>query len=417
MTGNGGTTYVYDAENRLVWTTGGYRYVYDGDGNRVEKCVAGSAITACPTSGTNGTLYWMGGGTAALDESDLSGNMLEQYVFFGGVRVARRDVSTSAVHYYFSDQVGSHSVVANAAGTVTEQDIDYYPYGGQENDYSPNVAQHYKFNGKERDAESGLDNFGARFDASSLGRFMTPDWAAKPTAVPYAHFGNPQSLNLYAYAENNPTTLGDPDGHCPDEARWLQCAASVVAEANAALEWSQSGTANTQQATQNLSAKSEKAILRSNLTSEQADALEASVVGAGNRYGVNPNTLVGMAMKESSLDPTATAKEGTASGLYGLTEETQNTYGIDKSIATGSSPTAIASQTFVAANYLHDLMQGPVPSSHPSHQMEIALGYYRGKRASVNKAIGSKGGYDAMLKLRFQGESLRQYINYVESYQ
>src|SRR5580698_5830137 len=73
MTRNGGTTYVYDAENRLVWTTGGYRYVYDGDGKRVEKCVAGSATTACPTSGTNGTLYWMGGGSAALDESDLSG--------------------------------------------------------------------------------------------------------------------------------------------------------------------------------------------------------------------------------------------------------------------------------------------------------------------------------------------------------
>ncbi len=62
-------------------------------------------------------------------------------------------------------------------------------------------------------------------------------------------------------------------------------------------------------------------------------------------------------------------------------------------------------------------MQGPVPSSHPSHQLEIALGYYRGSRASVNKAIRSKDGYDAMLKLRFQGESLNKYINYVESYQ
>ena len=55
--------------------------------------------------------------------------------------------------------------------------------------------------------------FGARYYGSSLGRFMTPDWAASPTAVPYAHFGNPQSLNLYSYVENNPTTTGDPDGH------------------------------------------------------------------------------------------------------------------------------------------------------------------------------------------------------------
>ena len=71
-------------------------------------------------------------------------------------------------------------------------------------------------NGKERDSESGLDNFGARYDASALGRFMTPDWATKPTDVPYANFGNPQSLNLYIYVKNNPTTFGDPDGHCCD---------------------------------------------------------------------------------------------------------------------------------------------------------------------------------------------------------
>lgn len=43
---------------------------------------------------------------------------------------------------------------------------------------------------------------------------MIPDWAAKPTNVPYASFGDPRSLNLYSYANNNPTTIGDPDGHC-----------------------------------------------------------------------------------------------------------------------------------------------------------------------------------------------------------
>ena len=43
---------------------------------------------------------------------------------------------------------------------------------------------------------------------------MTPDWADNATAVPYANFGNPQSLNLYSFVENNPTTTGDPDGHC-----------------------------------------------------------------------------------------------------------------------------------------------------------------------------------------------------------
>jgi RHS repeat-associated protein len=109
-------------------------------------------------------------------------------------------------------------VVENATGSSCEQDIDYFPYGNVAHDYCPTVAQHYRFNGKERDTESGLDNFGARYDASNLARFMTPDWAAKPTNVPYASFGNPQSLNLYSYVNNNPTTVRDPNGHCIEDA-------------------------------------------------------------------------------------------------------------------------------------------------------------------------------------------------------
>jgi RHS repeat-associated protein len=133
------------------------------------------------------------------------------------------------VHYYFSDHLGSHSVIENATGTACEQDIDYYPYGGQENDYCPNVAQHYKFTGKERDAESGLDNFGARYDASNLGRFMTTDWASKPTTVPYALFGDPQTLNLYAYVRNNPLSRSDVDGHCADHYKDGTCKVNVDA--------------------------------------------------------------------------------------------------------------------------------------------------------------------------------------------
>ena len=73
------------------------------------------------------------------------------------------------------------------------------------------------FTGKQRDTESGLDNFGARYNASSMGRFMTPDWSAKPQGVPYAVLDDPQSLNLYAYVRNNPLTRTDPNGHCDVE--------------------------------------------------------------------------------------------------------------------------------------------------------------------------------------------------------
>jgi len=60
------------------------------------------------------------------------------------------------------------------------------------------------FTGKERDSESGNDYFGARYYASSMGRFLSPDWSAKAEPVPYAKLDNPQSLNLYAYVLNNP---------------------------------------------------------------------------------------------------------------------------------------------------------------------------------------------------------------------
>jgi RHS repeat-associated protein len=76
------------------------------------------------------------------------------------------------------------------------------------------VHYYYKFTGKERDAESGLDYFGARYYASNMGRWMSPDWADKPEAVPYSDLENPQSLNLYGYVKNNPLSQADPDGHC-----------------------------------------------------------------------------------------------------------------------------------------------------------------------------------------------------------
>lgn len=67
--------------------------------------------------------------------------------------------------------------------------------------------------GKERDAETGLDYFGARYMSSAQGRFASPDWSARPVPVPYAQLDNPQSLNLYAYVRNNPLRSADVDGH------------------------------------------------------------------------------------------------------------------------------------------------------------------------------------------------------------
>lgn len=69
------------------------------------------------------------------------------------------------------------------------------------------VHLHTRCTGKERDTESGLDYFGARYYGSSMGRFMSPD-------EPFANFDqkDPQSLNLYSYVENNPLGSVDADG-------------------------------------------------------------------------------------------------------------------------------------------------------------------------------------------------------------
>jgi len=65
-----------------------------------------------------------------------------------------------------------------------------------------------RYTGKERDTESGNDYFGARYYASSMGRFMSPD----PLYLEMNRLTDPQQLNLYAYVRNNPLSLTDPTG-------------------------------------------------------------------------------------------------------------------------------------------------------------------------------------------------------------
>src|SRR6185437_9470916 len=141
-----GVSASYDPENRIASATKAgvtTSYVYDSDGNRVEKT----------GTGTN-TLYWyMTPGVVA--ESDLSGNLKSEYVFFNGERVARKDFtgSTTSVFYYFSDHLKTASVITDPSGNI-KADSDYYPWGG-ELQFVNNDSNHYKFTGKERDTETG----------------------------------------------------------------------------------------------------------------------------------------------------------------------------------------------------------------------------------------------------------------------
>ena len=113
--------------------------------------------------------------------------------------------------FYHGDHLGSSRMSSGADGYPTWQNT-YYPWGGGYNPQS--TVTHYKFTGQERDGESGLDNFGARYYSNVTGRFMTPDWSLSPEPVPYADLSDPQSLNLYSYVRNNPISRADLDGHC-----------------------------------------------------------------------------------------------------------------------------------------------------------------------------------------------------------
>jgi len=208
-----GLNYPYDQENRVTGA-GGFTYTYDGDGNRVEK-----------TNGSTGTLYWYAS-IGIVGESDLTGTMKSEYVFFDGERVGRRDlIAPTGVFYYFSDHLKTASVITDSAGNI-KSESDYYPWGG-ELQFTSNDSNHYKFTCKERDSESGLDYFGARYYSNGLGRFISADWSATPIPVPYAEFGDPQSLNLYSYVRNVPTTKLDADGHCP----WCPAVERILEEA------------------------------------------------------------------------------------------------------------------------------------------------------------------------------------------
>jgi RHS repeat-associated protein len=192
----GNVQYNYDAENHLI-STSGQTYLYDGDGKRVEKATTG-------TPPVPNKLYWYGAEDSPILETDALGNELYRYFRFLGTLVAREEANDWVDHYGV-DALGN---VRFLYGYNGEMDMsDYYPFGGERVVLSQNNNNTRKFTAKERDSESGLDNFGARYNSSSMGRFMSPDPLLN-SGRPWA----PQSWNRYAYAQNNPLNIVDPTG-------------------------------------------------------------------------------------------------------------------------------------------------------------------------------------------------------------
>jgi RHS repeat-associated protein len=249
MTYGGQSQYLYDAEGRIcavestlepgfTTLTG---YLYDADGNRVAK---GTITTMSCDPTTNGFQltenYVLGPGGEELTMIDGQGNWQRTNVYAAGLLLGTYDkvAGAPALHFHLTDPLGTRRMQLGgnlAAGLPPlgqpETDIQSLPYGDQlasyPDQYAPTSADDSTplyYTGKERDTESGNDYFGARYYASSMGRFLSPDWSAKIEPVPYAKMDDPQSLNLYSYLKNNPLGGVDADGHC-GQAEEEQCAA------------------------------------------------------------------------------------------------------------------------------------------------------------------------------------------------
>jgi len=213
------TTYVWDYANRLialgVGGAGTTTYGYDAFGARVYQIASTTATTTYPFK------------FFSVSSSTRSGANLStttEYVFNGDTLLATVDqgfrnggtTGASQTRYIHPDHLGSTNVVTNASGTVV-QTLDYYPYGATR--VSSNVGASdsaRKFIGQFAD-QSNLDYLNARYYESTRGQFISQDpvfWEIGLSQDGKNALSNPQALNSYGYANDNPITGKDPNGRC-----------------------------------------------------------------------------------------------------------------------------------------------------------------------------------------------------------
>lgn len=131
------------------------------------------------------------------------------FLIVGCVVFGSRFSWAQTVEYYHLDALGSVRAVTNQSGAVIERH-DYLPFGEE---LTPPVgAQPRQFTGKERDAETGMDYFGARYFSAETARFTTID----PVFTYEENLVDPQRWNRYAYVRDNPLRYTDPDGRALD---------------------------------------------------------------------------------------------------------------------------------------------------------------------------------------------------------
>jgi RHS repeat-associated protein len=163
----------------------------DAAGKRVRKTVGGA---------NTDYLYDLGG--HAVTEV-TSGAMSRGEVYAGDRHLATYFNSTT--YFNHVDWLGTERARSTVAGASSET-CTSLAFGDGLTCAGADVCTRH-FTGKERDSESGSENFLARYYGSALGRFLGPD---EPSADQQAD--DPQSWDLYSYVRNNPPGRLDPDG-------------------------------------------------------------------------------------------------------------------------------------------------------------------------------------------------------------
>jgi RHS repeat-associated protein len=199
--------YTYDAENHIKSVGADAAYVYDGEGQRVRKLLGENLRMVY---GITGELL------AEFDGAPVNKPLKKEYIY-GASGLIATIAAGEGTRYLTADHLGSPRIITTASGGVVKRH-DYEPFGEElfvgmggrttAQGYSSETdTLRQKFTGKERDHETGLDYFGARYYASVQGRFTSPDDFLNDT-----HINDPASWNLYVYVRNNPLRYIDPFG-------------------------------------------------------------------------------------------------------------------------------------------------------------------------------------------------------------
>lgn len=189
-------------------------YVYDSAGRRVRKATdrASGGPAASPTRSEE-RIYlgafevlrrWSAGGTLELERHSLRVTDDRETVAIAERRVLGEDRGVEALtRYQLADHLCSVTIELDGQARLLTYE-EYYPYGGTAYEAVANRGQapkRYRFSGKERDTETGLYYFGARYYAAGLCRWVSCDPAATRGG-----------LDLYLFASANPIGNHDPDG-------------------------------------------------------------------------------------------------------------------------------------------------------------------------------------------------------------